>query len=96
MRGLLSNVQCERDGFRNESPAARESTPQVVRNEGADRAREAEAVAVRDNASTVLTQVGEFLTHFWEWISLGMLALLKIFNSIVGQGNGTPLANPRL
>lgn len=53
-------------------------------------------MAARDNARTKLAQVRNFLTLFREWITSCMPALLKIFDSIVGQGNGTPPANSLL
>lgn len=56
----------------------------------------AEAVAVRDNARTELAKFRNRLTIFREWASLGIPALLNIFDSNFGQGNPMPPANPRL
>lgn len=54
VRGMLTNVQREHDGIRNNLAAAREATAQAVCNEGATRVREAEALEARDNALTEL------------------------------------------
>lgn len=53
--GMLKNVQRERNSLRNELAAARKKTAPAVRNEGAARSREAEAVTSCDNVRTDLT-----------------------------------------
>lgn len=84
--GMLWNVQRQSDSLRNDLVAARVVTAAAVRNQRAARAREAEALSAWDNVRTELTQVRNSFNHFREWLSSRMLALLNIFDSIVGQG----------
>lgn len=47
--------------------ATREASAAVVRNEGAERVRQAKVVAARDNVRTELTQLNNSWTRFREW-----------------------------
>lgn len=71
VRGMLKNVQREREILWNDLAAAREATAETVRNEGAARAREAEAVVACDNDRTELTQVCNCFTIFLRVAQLG-------------------------
>lgn len=98
VRGLLTNVQPERDLFRNYLSSAREAPTAKFRNESDARAYEPDVVSARDNFRTELAQMRNCLTLFRERLSSYMPALLNIIDKIVGQGGqfGAASANPRL
>lgn len=50
----------------------------------------------RDNVRSEIAQVCNVLTHFPESVSLDRPALLNIFDSTIGQGNGTQSPNTLL